>query len=210
MTRIVRKLAALAAVLTIAAASVPAAEYMPVTLSVSASAAGAELTADDVSQFKRDWRNHDYVLKKGLWANNMQSGINCIKDAQRMLNYILGDSLDVDGGFGSATKASTIKFQRRYSLDDDGIIGTGTWNRMIEVVEGKISSSGGSQQTLNRRPRQGPLRPWLLRRILCVLRIRPAAQSRYRHRIPAHAVRRRARGAQQRLRHILQLPREEL
>lgn len=147
MTRIVRKLAALAAVLTIVAASVPAAEYMPVTLSVSASAAGAELTEDDVSQFKRDWRNHDYVLKKGLWANNMQSGINCIKDAQRMLNYILGDSLDVDGGFGSATKASTIKFQRKYSLDDDGIIGTGTWNRMIEVVESKIKNSGGSQQS---------------------------------------------------------------
>ena len=146
MKNFTRKLIALAAVLTITAASIPAAEYMPVSISVSASAAGAELTADDVSQFKRDWNNHDYVLKKGLWANSMRSGINCIKDAQRMLNFILGDSLDVDGQFGNATKSSTKKFQRKYGLEDDGIIGTGTWSRMIEVVESKISSSRGSQQ----------------------------------------------------------------
>lgn len=142
MTSITKKIIAAAAVATLMIGTVPTVEYyQPLSLTITASAASASLTSSDISQFKRDWKNHDYVLKANFWANNSKSGKACVKDAQRMLNYILGDNLDVDGQFGSKTKASTKKFQKKYGLDADGIIGNGTWNRMIEVCESKIASA---------------------------------------------------------------------
>ena len=40
----------------------------------------------------------------------------------------------IDGVFGEGTEAAVIKFQTKYSLGADGIVGTGTWSKMQELI----------------------------------------------------------------------------
>lgn len=46
------------------------------------------------------------------------------------LDYLQGDN-QVDGVFGSGTKAAVMIFQHDNSLDEDGIIGPETWRVLI-------------------------------------------------------------------------------
>lgn len=148
MKTITRRIIAAAAAFTIAAASIPMADYLPVSTSVSAYAASS-LSESDIAQFEKDWSNHDYVLKKGLWANSLSSGKRCIKDAQKMLEFSLGVSMDIDGKFGSDTKNKTKDFQRQYGLNADGIIGCATWDKLVSVCRDIISRNQQSSIVIN-------------------------------------------------------------
>ncbi|AXL90515.1 peptidoglycan-binding protein [Streptomyces sp. CB09001] len=57
------------------------------------------------------------------------------------------DFQDVDGYFGSQTKAATIKWQQRHGLDDDGMVGDATWSKADDRLRWSGSSvrysSGG-------------------------------------------------------------------
>lgn len=49
-----------------------------------------------------------------------------VKWWQVRLNEILGENLEIDGKFGKATRAATIKFQKQFALPSDGITGYNT------------------------------------------------------------------------------------
>jgi muramidase (phage lysozyme) len=59
-----------------------------------------------------------------------------VRDAQRMLNRVLGGpDLRVDGDFGPRTDAAVRRFQRQARLDDDGIVGPLTWGALIRAFQ---------------------------------------------------------------------------
>lgn len=70
------------------------------------------------------------VLRKGMTGE-------CVRAAQMLLNGrdcscgVYG----ADGDFGNATLAAVLAFQRRNSLEADGIIGAQTWAALLGVAE---------------------------------------------------------------------------
>ena len=67
------------------------------------------------------------LLKQGIEGND-------VKEAQRRLNNS-GYNLDVDGIFGSKTKAATKDFQTKNNLTSDGIIGEKTCRALGGIWE---------------------------------------------------------------------------
>lgn len=55
-----------------------------------------------------------------------------VRQLQRALNQA-GYSLDVDGGFGTKTKAAVIDYQKKNGLAVDGVVGTETWGSLNKV-----------------------------------------------------------------------------
>jgi peptidoglycan hydrolase-like protein with peptidoglycan-binding domain len=57
-----------------------------------------------------------------------------VREAQHRLNIITDawgwNHIDVDGDFGEKTEARVKAFQNRMVLDDDGIVGPRTWNKL--------------------------------------------------------------------------------
>ena len=58
------------------------------------------------------------------------SGGSAVKFLQCYLN-LYGDSMSVDGQFGSGTQSAVIKFQRDNGLTADGIVGRNTWRKLL-------------------------------------------------------------------------------
>ncbi len=140
-----KKLFRRAAVLVMAAVTVFTASVSDITaissaVSVTASAANVTITESDLEQYQKDWKAHGWVLKVGFSHNYTSKGKKCIKNAQRLLNLVMGESLAIDGGFGSETKRVTVAFQKKYKLTKDGIIGNGTWNKLISEAHKKIKA----------------------------------------------------------------------
>lgn len=141
MKAFTKKITAMAAVLTIMAAGVPAGSFGVLDpVGISASAETGSLTSSQIEGFQKDWKAHGWVLKKGFWANSSKTGKAAIKDAQRLLNFTINSGLDVDGQFGPATQKAVKSFQKKYGLTQDGIIGSGTWKKLISVAKDKIGS----------------------------------------------------------------------
>lgn len=66
------------------------------------------------------------VLREGMAGHN-------VKIAQRLLNYEekrAWDDIQVDGVFGTRTKAEVSEFQRRAGLHVDGMVGKMTWQAL--------------------------------------------------------------------------------
>ena len=55
---------------------------------------------------------------------------------QQFLNK-LGADLVEDGDFGPITKQAVIEFQKKYSLEVDGIVGNQTWTKLYELTKSK-------------------------------------------------------------------------
>ncbi len=150
MKAITKKITAMAAVLAVMAAGYSVSTYcMSCPIGVYASAAEYSLTSSQISGFQKDWKAHGWVLKQGFWANNTKTGKTVIKDAQRLLNFTVNSSLDIDGQFGPATKNAVKSFQRRYGLSQDGVIGSGTWNKLISVAKEKISGANEKDNVIS-------------------------------------------------------------
>ncbi len=62
---------------------------------------------------------------------------NSVKVLQQMLNKTTNCSLDVDGIYGKLTKKCVKKFQNKYNLSSDGIVGPKTCNKLNRVLNKK-------------------------------------------------------------------------
>ncbi|MDO5293303.1 MAG: C39 family peptidase [bacterium] len=70
-------------------------------------------------------------------AHNIKLGSNnaYVGWWQKVLNELMDAGLNVDSDFGAKTKAATIEFQKKYGLDADGIVGTGTVKKALSLYK---------------------------------------------------------------------------
>lgn len=54
-----------------------------------------------------------------------------MKAVQRLINYITGSKLAIDGIFGDGTRSATKTLQRRNNITADGIVGR-EWERRLK------------------------------------------------------------------------------
>lgn len=71
--------------------------------------------------------NCNYILRKGNSGNR-------VKVLQRVLNEKMDCNLNVDGSFGKLTKACVIKYQKAENIEQDGIVGPITCNRLNGII----------------------------------------------------------------------------
>ncbi len=121
------------------------------------------------------WNGSRMVKASGTTTSEvkwMQAAMNACID----YHLIDGVKLSVDGSFGPASKAMTIKFQRATALTQDGSFGPATISKMKQT----ISSFGNNQQTIindhSDTPRNGAF-----------VRIRYASNGRYLD-VPAEGI----------------------
>lgn len=61
-----------------------------------------------------------------------------VKQQQCLLCYLGFYNGLIDGKYGAGTKAAAAKFQKRYGLEPDGIIGTKSEPVLLDAVTGKV------------------------------------------------------------------------
>lgn len=83
-------------------------------------------------------------------SNSRATGVAWI---QSVLNRVNGNSLSVDGVYGSGTAAAVKNFQSKYGLSADGVVGPATRSKLKDVWDGikfvdatSISISAGSME----------------------------------------------------------------
>ena len=69
------------------------------------------------------------LLKKGSTGSYVEK-------LQKYLNQ-LGEDLVVDGDFGELTAGAVRRFQKKYYLEQDSVVGPITWGKLLEVVNSK-------------------------------------------------------------------------
>jgi len=67
-----------------------------------------------------------WKLGDGMSTNNSEVDRDTIKDIQKLINWISGSTLDVDGKYGNLTRAAVIKTQELVGVKADGLFGTRT------------------------------------------------------------------------------------
>jgi Putative peptidoglycan binding domain len=75
-----------------------------------------------------------------------------------------GQSVPVDGVFGSSTKAAVVAFQAQRGMAAGGGIGAGTWNALLQVAPAKVAwrrnrSASRASAGTEPEPRSAKLRP---------------------------------------------------
>lgn len=71
----------------------------------------------------------------------MGSNGSAVKTLQKNLNTLIKAKLTVDGEFGTATYNAVIKFQTKYKLTADGIVGENTQKKINSLLKKKNSST---------------------------------------------------------------------
>lgn len=97
----------------------------------------SELYSEGITYSEAE-RRFSKVLQQGSRGNEVRA-------IQYYLNFIafFNDSLseiDPDGIFGPATKRAVTAFQRYYGLNQDGIVGRDTWNKIQTVYQSIINN----------------------------------------------------------------------
>ena len=70
-----------------------------------------------------------------------------VKQLQKYLNKLIDAGLEVDGKFGPLTEQAVIDFQRKYKLEDDGIVGSKTSAKLEKLINKKNSKSSNKTTT---------------------------------------------------------------
>ncbi|CAA6808671.1 MAG: Putative phage-encoded peptidoglycan binding protein [uncultured Sulfurovum sp.] len=73
-----------------------------------------------------------YIITNFIEENRSKNNDLDVKQLQSLLNF-LGESLSVDGDFGSKSTIATKKFQEKQGLQVDGQVGESTWLKSYEV-----------------------------------------------------------------------------
>ncbi len=68
------------------------------------------------------------TLKKGSTGNS-------VKSLQKRLNSVMGCNLVTDGVFGNKTYSCVVKFEKKYHLGVDGVVGKETCNKLNDVID---------------------------------------------------------------------------
>lgn len=77
----------------------------------------------------------------------MGSNGSTVKTLQKNLNTLIKAKLTVDGEFGTATYNAVIKFQTKYKLTADGIVGENTQKKINSLLKKKNSSTATTHST---------------------------------------------------------------
>lgn len=77
----------------------------------------------------------------------MGSNGSAVKALQKNLNILIKAKLTVDGEFGTATYNAVIKFQTKYKLTADGIVGENTQKKINSLLKKKNSSTATTHST---------------------------------------------------------------
>ena len=77
----------------------------------------------------------------------MGSNGSAVKALQKNLNTLIKAKLTVDGEFGTATYNAVIKFQTKYKLTADGIVGENTQKKINSLLKKKNSSTATTHPT---------------------------------------------------------------
>ncbi len=123
----------------------PAADF-----SISASAA-TSYTVNDARKDLAKVKGHPYIISYYRSTNTK----TVVKAVQRLINYITGSKLAIDGVFGDATRTATKILQRRNNITSDGMVGR-EWEKAVEKCLNKLASkntvksSKGVKLDLNR------------------------------------------------------------
>ena len=72
---------------------------------------------------------------------------SAVKTLQKNLNTLIKAKLTVDGEFGTATYNAVIKFQTKYKLTADGIVGENTQKKINSLLKKKNSSTATTHPT---------------------------------------------------------------
>lgn len=103
--------------------------------SISASASAASYTVNDARKDLAKVKSHPYVISYYRSTNRNP----VVKAVQRLINYITGSKLAIDGIFGDGTRSATKTLQRRNNITADGIVGR-EWEKAVEKCLNKLAS----------------------------------------------------------------------
>ena len=102
-----------------------------------------------ISNGQQTTNNQSYIENPGLPypipGRNIYNGSSGedVKWVQKFLNDVRGAGLSVDGACGNLTQNAVRSFQRDYGLTADGIVGTNTTQKMLEVWRNKAACPVG-------------------------------------------------------------------
>lgn len=82
----------------------------------------------NINYVNADTLDCDNTLRKGSTGNN-------VKVLQRSLNSVMDCNLVVDGVFGRATYSCVVKFEKKYNLGIDGLVGEETCSKLNDVIQ---------------------------------------------------------------------------
>ncbi len=70
-----------------------------------------------------------------LTIGSVGEEVRLIQNYLNVISRRYGDipTVEEDGNFGNSTRNAVIAFQRRFNLEPDGVVGLGTWSRIIEL-----------------------------------------------------------------------------
>jgi len=72
-----------------------------------------------------------YLIRQGSRGDDVRTLQRYLNDLSSVYGALL--PVDVDGVFGSQTRAAVVAFQRMFELTPDGIVGPATWNMLMRV-----------------------------------------------------------------------------
>lgn len=98
------------------------------------------LSIDDLQRGKRPANSARPNKKPDSSLLKVGSKGEDVKDLQKDLNR-LGAKIEEDGIYGKGTEEAVQEFQKKYKLDDDGIVGPKTLSKLASVIKEKTAKA---------------------------------------------------------------------